>query len=103
LVDEIDKDDSTYKYEQVNVLEEDNQEPDTYQEALDSDNREEWLKAIADEMESHKEMGTWQIVDKPKDRKVIGNRFVFKLKINANGQIDKYKARLVAKGNSHKK
>jgi hypothetical protein len=103
LVDEIDKDDSTYKYEQVNVLEEDNQEPDTYQEALDSDNREEWLKAIADEMESHKEMGTWQIVDKPKDRKVIGNRFVFKLKINANGQIDKYKARLVAKGYSQKK
>jgi len=41
---------------------------------------------------------TWALVDKPQDRKVIGVKWVFKTKLNADGSINKYKARLVVKG-----
>ena len=41
---------------------------------------------------------TWILVDKPKDRKVIGVKWVFRTKLNADGSINKYKARLVVKG-----
>ena len=41
---------------------------------------------------------TWVIVNKPEDRKVIGVRWVFRTKLNADSSINKYKARLVIKG-----
>jgi hypothetical protein len=36
----------------------------------------------------------------PTGRKPIGNKWVFKKKLNAEGKVEKYKARLVAKGYS---
>ena len=45
-----------------------------------------------------KENGTWDIVPKPKDRDIVSCRWMFKLKRNAEGNIEKYKARLVARG-----
>ena len=41
---------------------------------------------------------TWVIVNKPEDRKVIGVRWVFRTKLNADSSINKYKTRLVVKG-----
>jgi len=41
---------------------------------------------------------TWELVDKPENRKVIGVKWVFKIKLNADSSINKYKARLVVKG-----
>ncbi|MCO5567767.1 hypothetical protein L7F22_021462 [Adiantum nelumboides] len=41
---------------------------------------------------------TWELVDRPKKRKVIGTKWVFKAKFKSDGSLDKYKARLVAKG-----
>ena len=37
-------------------------------------------------------------VEKPLDGKIIGVKWVFRTKLNANGSINKYKARLVVKG-----
>jgi len=42
--------------------------------------------------------GTWSLVDKPFDKKTIGVKWVFKVKLNTHGPINKYKARLVVKG-----
>ncbi|KMQ82747.1 retrotransposon ty1-copia subclass [Lasius niger] len=41
---------------------------------------------------------TWTVVDRPKDRKVIGCRWVLRTKLNVDGLIERRKARLVAKG-----
>uniref|UniRef100_A0AAV1U7S1 Reverse transcriptase Ty1/copia-type domain-containing protein n=1 Tax=Peronospora matthiolae TaxID=2874970 RepID=A0AAV1U7S1_9STRA len=45
---------------------------------------------------------TWEIVPLPKDRKAIGCRWVFRVKENQNGEVERFKARLVAKGFSQK-
>ncbi|WJZ88530.1 hypothetical protein VitviT2T_007819 [Vitis vinifera] len=41
---------------------------------------------------------TWQLVERPKNHKVIGVKWVFKTKLNSDGSICKHKARLVVKG-----
>lgn len=74
-------------------------EPTTYQEAKNSSESNNWMKAIQDELDSLKENDTWDIVDKPSKCRVIGNKWVFKLKTPPNEE-PKYKARLVAKGYS---
>ena len=43
---------------------------------------------------------TWELVDHPEDKEVIGLKWVYKTKYKEDGSIQKYKARLVAKGYS---
>ena len=43
---------------------------------------------------------TWMLVDRPTHKKVIGVKWIFKTKLNADGKINKHKARLVVKGYS---
>jgi hypothetical protein len=41
---------------------------------------------------------TWELMTLPKDKKSIGCKWVYKVKHNADGSMNKYKARLVTKG-----
>lgn len=41
---------------------------------------------------------TWELVDLTVGKKVIGCKWVYKVKLHPDGSVDKYKARLVAKG-----
>jgi hypothetical protein len=41
---------------------------------------------------------TWELIALPEDKKVIGCKWVYKVKHNADGSMSRYKARLVAKG-----
>lgn len=50
------------------------------------------------EIDSIEKNGTWKLVELPAGQKVIGLKWIFKLKKDAAGNITKHKARLVAKG-----
>ena len=41
---------------------------------------------------------TWKYVRRPRDVELIDSKWIFKLKYNEDGKIDKYKARLCARG-----
>lgn len=69
--------------------------PRNIQEALNDSN---WKLAVMEEMNALKQSGTWDIVDLPEDKKAVGCKWVFTIKCNADGSIERYKARLVAKG-----
>lgn len=47
-----------------------------------------------------KKNGTWELVSRFKNRKIIGVKWVYRRKFNADGSVNKYKARLVVKGYS---
>ncbi|KAL5798093.1 hypothetical protein ACOSQ2_002913 [Xanthoceras sorbifolium] len=53
---------------------------------------------MEEEMSMIQKNKIWELVDKPKRRKVIGVKWVYRIKLNADGSINKCKARLVVKG-----
>lgn len=75
-----------------------NEEPKSYEQAIESDDHEHWEKAMDEEYNALIRNHTWILVDPPEDQKIIDNRWIFKLKINTDGSIDRYKARLVVRG-----
>lgn len=53
---------------------------------------------MEDEMKSLQKNQTYELVKLPKGKKALKNKWDFKLKKNADGNIVKHKARLVVKG-----
>ena len=80
------------------AITQDKDEPRNVTEAFLGPDKENWTKAMEEEMASMRSNQVWELVDLPKGRKAIGNKWVLKMKRKADGTIDKYKARLVAKG-----
>ena len=39
----------------------------------------------------------WEVVPRPVDRSIVGSRWIYKIKYNEDGSVEKYKARFVAK------
>ena len=68
--------------------------PKTIQEAL---GHTEWRTTIMEEMQALEKNGTWEIIELPRDKRTVGCKWVFTVKYQADGSIDRYKARLVAK------
>ena len=46
-------------------------EPETYKQAMSSSERENWLQAMQEELESLSDTNTWTLVERPKDKNVI--------------------------------
>ena len=57
-----------------------------------------WVKAMDEELEQIERNNTWELVPRPKDKNVIRTKWVFKNKLNENGEVIRNKARLVCKG-----
>ena len=53
---------------------------------------------MQEELDMIEKNGTWQLVDRPRNRNVIGVKWIFKTKLNPDGTICKHKSRLVVKG-----
>ena len=74
-------------------------DPNSYKEAMASHDASKWLVAMKQEIESLHKNHTWKIVEAPKNKKIVGCKWVFKKKESSpesGGPI--YKARVVAKG-----
>lgn len=72
-----------------------NDESWSYQEAKEE---KVWRDACQDEIKSIMKNRTWDLVELPAGAKAIGLKWIFKIKRNSDGSINKFKARLVAKG-----
>jgi transposase InsO family protein len=69
--------------------------PKTLSEALENEN---WKQAMQVEMGALEKNNTWDLVRLPSGKKPVGCRWVFTVKYNSDGTVERYKARLVAKG-----
>jgi len=72
-------------------------EPKSIKEAVKS---KDWKKSMNEKLDQIKKNQTWELVPRPKNKNVIGTKWIFKNKLNENGEIIKNKARLVCKGYS---
>lgn len=81
-----------------------NLEPLTFNDAMQSKDSSNWKQAMQEEMDSLIKNQTWELVDKPKNQKLLGCKWIFKLKQNtSDSNSPRYKTRLVAKGFNQKK
>ena len=73
-------------------------EPATYEAALASPQSKQWKNAMDSEYESLIANGTWTLVSNPPGVQPIPTKWVYKVKRDGEGNLDRYKARWVAKG-----
>lgn len=73
-------------------------EPATYEQAMSGPNAAEWQQAMVEEMQSLIAHGTYTLQELPDGYKAIKSKWVYKVKLDAAGRIERFKARLVAKG-----
>ena len=73
------------------------EEPKKVEDALKNS---DWVTAMQEELNEFERNKVWQLVPRPKNRSVVGTKWVFRNKIDSDGIIIRKKARLVAKGYS---
>jgi Reverse transcriptase (RNA-dependent DNA polymerase) len=71
--------------------------PKSWQVAKDDP---KWKAAMIEKLEALVKNKTWELVSLPAGKKVVGCKWVFTVKQNPEGRVERYKARLVAKGYS---
>lgn len=74
-------------------------EPTTYfQESKDAN----WVYAMKDKIRALKDNTTWNFVSLPAGKRVIGCKWVYKVKYNSNEYLERCQVRLVAKDYNQK-
>ena len=77
--------------------------PSTYKEAINSPNSRRWIESMSKEITDLKKNETWEYVrrrDVPKTHRVTKSKWVYKIKLNKDGSIERFKSRFVACGYS---
>ncbi|KAF7573128.1 hypothetical protein PtrM4_080330 [Pyrenophora tritici-repentis] len=73
--------------------------PQTHEQAInDPKYGKQWKAAILEEIIALMENRTWEEVPKPKDANMVDSKWVFTVKTNLDGTVERFKARLVARG-----
>ncbi|CAL8152291.1 unnamed protein product [Prunus armeniaca] len=74
-------------------------ELETFEEAIKDAS---WQKTMETELEMIEKNDTWELVKRPSDKPIVGVKWIYKVKLNLDGSVQKNKARLVAKGYTQK-
>ncbi|KAI3751205.1 hypothetical protein L2E82_22253 [Cichorium intybus] len=69
------------------------QDPTSYNEAINSDCSHKWIEAMNDELSSMHTNDVWELAELPKGAKVVDCKWVFKTKLDPNGNVEHFKAR----------
>ena len=69
--------------------------PKNFKEANHEPN---WISAMQEELVQFERNQVWELVERPKNRKIIGTKWVFRNKLDVEGNVIRNKARLVAQG-----
>ena len=77
-------------------------DPQSVEEALGGPDHKEWMSAMQKEIASQAEKNTWELTDLPTGKKAIDCKWIFRVKYNTDGSLDKRKARIVARGFSQR-
>lgn len=83
-------------------MEENDSNPESVDEALARRDSARWRKSMEEEYRSLISNDTWDLVDLPRGRHPIKSKWVFNIKRDQHGNVEKYKSRLVAKGCSQR-
>lgn len=81
------------------------QTPRTYKEAVTCEHAKKWIESMKVEWETLEGEGVWDYVKRdslPHCTNILPSKFVFKVKLKDNGDIEKFKSRLVAGGHRQK-
>jgi hypothetical protein len=70
-------------------------EPSSIKKACKDKN---WVNDMNEELDQIEKNQTWELVPRPKNKNVIGTKWVYKKKMDENGQVIRNKAILVCKG-----
>ncbi|UYV77939.1 hypothetical protein LAZ67_15002938 [Cordylochernes scorpioides] len=76
--------------------------PKTYREAMNTPFSDQWKEAMEEEFHSLTSHNVWTLVPKPENENLIKGKWIFNIKMNPDGSIDKRKARFVAMGHNQK-
>ena len=69
--------------------------PNSIQEALKD---QAWKRAVEEEIRALESNGTWTLTKLPQGKSPVGCKWIFTVKYQADGRVERLKARLVAKG-----
>jgi hypothetical protein len=76
-------------------------DPLSMKEALDGEDADKWMASMKEELQSIKKYGVYRLVPRssvPAGQKVLKGKFVYRWKLDVNGNISRYKSRYVFGG-----
>jgi hypothetical protein len=76
-------------------------DPASFKQAVECEHSTKWIEAMEEELKSMSSNKVWDLIKIPDGVKPIGCKWVYEVKRDSKGNIDKFKAILVAKGYTH--
>jgi hypothetical protein len=73
-------------------------ETEVFHKAMESEHKEDWIVAMNSEYNSLMKNNVWEIVDRPENENILKCKWIYKIKKDADEELDKFKARPVARG-----
>uniref|UniRef100_A0AAV1U804 Reverse transcriptase Ty1/copia-type domain-containing protein n=1 Tax=Peronospora matthiolae TaxID=2874970 RepID=A0AAV1U804_9STRA len=73
-------------------------DPKNYHEETKDPRAKYWKEVMRTEIDALEQNYSWEVIRKPREAKLLHSKWVYKLKMHADGTIERYKARLVARG-----